>query len=211
MEANNLVNLYCKHFSYTPEVILDFGTHDLRDALILARAFPSAKVYAFEANPTYFGISLKNNIFPDRVTVYNKAVSDKDGTIDFYLTRGNIGASSILKPIDWIPHTSDGAVNKITVESTRLDTWAQQNNISKIDVMWMDAQGSELLCLHGLGSYISDVRMIQSEVGVKAYYEGHTLHPEIHDYLTQHGFEMIFQHHDWSHEDNVVYINKKFI
>ena len=209
MDAHNLVSFYKQHFNDSPKTILDFGAHDLRDTLILAEAFPDAKIYAFEANPEYYSICVNNNRFPDRITVTHKAISNQNGTISFYLTPGNIGASSVLKPLDWIPWTNDKTVNEIIVEATRLDTWLEQNGIDQVDVVWMDAQGSELLCLQGMGSYLDKVKMLQTEVGVQAYYEGHTLYPEVNAHLIQCGFEQIYTQHDWSHEDNLVYINKK--
>jgi hypothetical protein len=138
-------------------------------------------------------------------------VSDIDGQTNFYLTVGTPGASSLLKPIDWIPWTDNKTVDEYPIECVRIDTWANKNNIDKIDLMWMDVQGSELMCLQGVGKYISDVKMIQTEIGTQAYYQGHTLFPEVHDYLVSNGFELMFRQHDWSHEDNVVYINKKFV
>lgn len=209
MDAHNLVNFYKQYFDSPPKVILDFGAHDLRDSLILAEAFPDAKIYAFEANPEYFERCVYNNRFPERITITHKAISNVNGTINFYLTPGNIGASSVLKPMDWVPWTSDKTVNEIVVEATRLDSWLTQNGIEEVDLVWMDAQGSELFCLQGMGSYLSKVKMLQTEVGVQAYYEGHTLYPEVNAYLIDHGFEQIYTQHDWSHEDNLVYVNKQ--
>jgi FkbM family methyltransferase len=211
VDATNLVSLYRERFREEPKIILDFGAHDLRDSLILAESFPTTKIYAFEANQEYYNRCLSNNRFSDRIFVFHLAISNENSTVEFHITLGNVGASSMLKPIDWVPWTTDNRILKVNVPSIRLDTWMVENNIPFIDLIWMDVQGAELLCLQGLGENISKVKMIQTEVGVQAYYEGHTLYPEIDSFLKQNGFRQIFRKNDWSHEDNVAYVNERFV
>jgi FkbM family methyltransferase len=211
MDAHNVVALYKQHFTESPSTILDFGSHDLRDSLILADAFPDAKIYAFEANPELYEDCVLRNIHPDRISVSRNAISNKNEQIKFYLTPGNIGASSMLKPIDWVPWTSDNRTIEILADAVRLDSWLPNQNILAVDLVWMDVQGAELLCLEGMGEYLHTTKMIQSEVGVQAYYEGHTLYPEIDAFLLSNGFLQLFRQNDWSYEDNVVYVNTRYL
>jgi FkbM family methyltransferase len=209
MNAHNLVEMYNKHFSEKPKVILDIGCHDLRDSIILSNAYSDARVYSFEANPEFYEISIRTNPYTEKITVVNKAVSDKSSQIKFYVTVGNKGASSILKP-NMVPWSSSNEMYVVTAEAVRLDEWLLENNVPSVDLIWMDAQGAELLCLHGLGEYINDVKMIQTEVGILPYYEGHTLYPNIKEYLNSRGFKELQYSPDWSHESNVVFINEKY-
>jgi FkbM family methyltransferase len=205
MDATNLIRLYNEYFAEHPSVILDVGSHDLKDALILANHFLNAKVHAFEAMPMMYDVCVRNNNIPDRISVINAAVTNKDSIINFYKINGWLGASSILEPV-----TNDNNTDIVPVEGIRIDTYAKSHNISKIDLIWMDAQGAELLCLEGIGDYIYDVKMIQSEVGIQAYYKNHNLYPEIKSYLEEKGFRELQYVPDWSHESNVVFINTKY-
>lgn len=210
MDARNLVEHYNQYFDQHPSTILEFGAYDLRDALILAEAYPEAKVYSFEANPELYDLSVNNNRYPERIFIKNAAVFNENTKINFYVTPANVGASSVLKWSSFVPWTEDTTTHVIEVDAIRLDSFLDEQNIPTIDLMWMDAQGAELLCLQGLGTRIENVKMIQTEVGIQAYYEGHTLYPDIKKYLEEHGFEEILYSPDWSHESNVVFINKKF-
>ena len=74
----------------------------------------------------------------------------------------------------------------------------------------MYVQGAELLVLKGMPKMLATVRGIATETGLKPYYDGHTMKPDITEYLRQ--FNLIEQYskigpgHDY--ECDVVYIRK---
>lgn len=77
--------------------------------------------------------------------------------------------------------------------------------------MWMDVQGAELLVLKGAEELLKRTKIIMTEVGLKPYYEGHTLKVEIDSYLAAHGFvelEGAFQLNGFDYEANTIYIRK---
>ena len=120
-----------------------------------------------------------------------------------------------------VPWTLEKKVRKIQVDVVTINKFAKQNNIQNIDLVWMDVQGNELRVLKGMTDYLSKVKMIQTEAGVKEYYENHTLFYEIKDFLSNYGFEIIYNTLEggrdfndgvtWEFETDVIFVNKRFL
>ena len=136
-------------------VIFDVGSRDCAQSIEFYNMFPNSKIYAFECNPNTLNICKKNiEPYSDRITLIEGAVCDYDGTIKFYpinqsKTRttwadGNPGASSLFKSNG--KYTVETYVqDEITTNAHRLDTVMKNHNIPKVDIIWMDLQGAELL------------------------------------------------------------------
>ena len=84
-----------------------------------------------------------------------------------------------------------------------------ENNINRVDGLWMDAQGAELDILMGAKNIISNVQFIMTEAGIKPYYHGHTIKSNIDNYLAEYGFYEVLtatkQNHEY--ECDVIYLN----
>lgn len=171
-------------------VIFDIGSRDCIQSIEFYNIFPNAKIYAFECNPNTLPICRTNiEKYSDRITLVEGAVCDYDGEIKFYpidqektITSwedGNPGASSLFKSNG--TYSDEKYVqNEITVNCHRLDTVMSKYNIEKIDIIWMDLQGAELLALKGLDEFITDVKYIYTEVSHKPIYENQVLFNELH-------------------------------
>jgi len=219
--ANILVQHYKQIFGDTNQVgtIFEIGANNLEDTRILNYNFKNAKIYAFEPRLETNNISINEN-----VKVFNYAVSDIDeDKKSFYIVEGWEGASSLLMPKKekGVPWTLEKKVRKIEVDVVTINKFAKQNNIQNIDLVWMDVQGNELRVLKGMTDYLSKVKMIQTEAGVKEYYENHTLFYEIKDFLSNYGFEIIYNTLEggrdfsdgvtWEFETDVIFVNKRFL
>ena len=219
--ANILVQHYKQIFGDTNQVgtIFEIGANNLEDTRILNYNFKNAKIYAFEPRLKTNNISINEN-----VKVFNYAVSDIDeDKKSFYIVEGWEGASSLLMPKKekGVPWTLEKKVRKIQVDVVTINKFAKQNNIQNIDLVWMDVQGNELRVLKGMTDYLSKVKMIQTEAGVKEYYENHTLFYEIKDFLSNYGFEIIYNTLEggrdfsdgvtWEFETDVIFVNKRFL
>ena len=100
------------------------------------------KVFAVEPSPLNYNL-LKTNLDNqkmDNFSVFNIAIGDKDGEIEFIVTE----KSNLCKV-----KTSDKEVNElenikvIKVQSKTLDSFVLENNIEKIDFLRMDLEGYE--------------------------------------------------------------------
>ena len=109
-------------------------------------------VYSFEPIPRIFRI-LEQNVKVNGFAVtgkshlYNCAVSDKNGTSDFYCTPQMCGQSSNL--FEPLTQTDE----KISVQVVTLDE--KLNQAGKIDVIKMDVEGAEYSALCGMKKLIS--------------------------------------------------------
>jgi len=211
MLIDNFISFINSHGGINPKIILDVGSRDLDQSIEFSKTFPTSTIHAFEPNPSQFDICEKKSKTCPNVYVYQFAVGDVKGQLDFYLTLGNIGASSLLKPID-VPFASTQDCKKISVDCVRLDEWLIENNIESVDVLWMDTQGVELLALKGMGDFLKNVKFIHCEASVSPYYEGHILKTDLEEFLTQNNFKVEFIPcpHPYG-EGDILAVNKDYV
>lgn len=126
--------------------IVDCGAHIGLSVLYFKRRFPSARITAFEPNPLTFQLltrNVRNNGFHD-VQLVNAAVSDRAGSLDFYVPRD---------PTNW--HWGDSAVKNLwydeqtwlttTVPSVALRAYLTE----PVDCLKLDVEGLETDVLLG--------------------------------------------------------------
>jgi len=191
---------YLKKVGYdttTPAVILDVGSRDCNESLELSRAFPNARIFAFECNPQTLPLCRKAATDCSAITLCPYAVNTYNGDCTFYpidpaRTRttwpdGNPGASSLFKANgDYRPETY--VQNEIQVPCRRIDSVLQELGVDHVDLIWMDLQGAELIALQSLGSYLDKVHSIHTEVTHRAMYTGQNMFSDIHAFLLEKGF-----------------------
>lgn len=120
--------------------------------LAATRIGKSGKIYSFEANPEIFEILLHNiavNGLLERAELINKAVSNKSGTIKFHTLNRLRGASNITGFSQEILNKYGDEVKVIEVEALSLDEYFNNKDVG-IDVIKIDAEGSEALILKGM-------------------------------------------------------------
>ncbi len=181
-------------------IIFDIGSRDCLQSIEFYHRFPNAKIYAFECNPNTLPICRKNiENYTDRIQLIEGAVCDYDGTIRFYpidkektvtsWKDGNPGASSLFV------NNGNYAVEKyvqyeMETNCHRLDSVMKTFNIPRVDIIWMDLQGAELLALKGLDKYIDTVQYIHTEVSYKEMYTGQVMFEELNQFILSHGFQI---------------------
>ena len=167
-QNTNMVDRRLAHLAGKIEVdsikqILDIGSWHLGQSIEFAGIFKQARIDAFEPVPESYELCLKNReglseADKERIRVHNIAISDKTGEVSFYPIDGenssvpNIGASSMFKFIDGLNGTPFGqnlTQKEIKVKAETLDKWCAENKIKKVDIMWVDVQGAELLVFKG--------------------------------------------------------------
>jgi FkbM family methyltransferase len=203
--------------------ILDIGSWHLGQSIEFANLFQDAHIDAFEPVPDSYQLCLNNLNSLDeqkknRIRVHNFALSNTEGEISFYAVDTSIpqkidaGFSSLFKFSDGLKNSyyGDSLVQKeIKVHTRTLDNWCAENAIKEVDIMWIDVQGAELLVFHGSDKVLANTRIVMTEVGLKPYYEGHTLKADIDKYLLAHGFQELdhaFELNGFDYEANTIYI-----
>lgn len=223
MVAQRLAHLLEKTDLTNISHIIDIGSRDLQQSIEFSNVFPEATIDAFEPVPTSYEICISvYNKLADRqkskLNIHNLALSNTVGNIPFYpidpilSSVPNIGASSMFKFVNGLngsPFGQNLIQNEIIVKTSKLDNWCLENNISNIDIIWVDAQGAELLIFQGAEKILKNTRIIMTEVGLKAYYEGHTLKTDIDRFLDELGFKEVESSFELSvpgYEANTIYI-----
>lgn len=139
-DVNGVLRKYIKN----GDIVVEAGANNGSETILLSYLVGSnGQVFAFEPIPKICEILRKNielNNFQDRVEIEEIALGKNiDARTGFYLMPDdapNQGMSSKYKFAE--------AGNKIIVNETTLDSFAEKKGINKIDFIKMDIQGSEL-------------------------------------------------------------------
>ena len=129
--------VYTKYFDIEDDyVVFDIGANIGAFTMFAAFHAKNGKVYSFEPEKESFGLLFENTHLNDfkNIRMINKAVSNKTGTSDFYLSDDNAGGHSLY---------SCRADKKVKVPTVSFEEFIKKNKISKIDFLKMDCEGGE--------------------------------------------------------------------
>ncbi|KKT29432.1 MAG: Methyltransferase FkbM family [Candidatus Azambacteria bacterium GW2011_GWC2_45_7b] len=128
--------------------VVDIGAHIGYFARVLSKLVGRAgAVYAFEPDEANFKMLKSNTEHLKNVKTYQLAVSDRRGSVDFYLSGGRSGNHSTIA----------GVVldqKKVTVEAVDLDSFFVDAKIQRVDFIKMDIEGGEPAALAGMKNVI---------------------------------------------------------
>ena len=166
-------------------VILEIGCNDGLHTREFLRLFPRATVFAFEPDPRArerFAAAVND----PRVRLFDLAVSDVDGEIDFHMSNGAPTAEcAAVLPKGW---DYSGSIRKptghldahpwctfdqtIKVKTQTLDGWCQQYGVNHVDFIWADVQGAEGDLVSGGRRALANTRFFYTEYSDWPLYEG---------------------------------------
>jgi FkbM family methyltransferase len=165
-------------------VVLEIGANDGSSTHMLLNAFPQAKIYAFEPDPRAVAKFKARGPHP-RVRLFEMAIGARDGTADFHVSSG--------LPPDGVAYYSQGwdqsgslrrpnttkffwpwlkFENIIRVPVKRLDTWASEHGVGKVDFVWADTQGAEADLIVGGEQTLAVTRYLYTEYSNHEWYKG---------------------------------------
>ena len=186
-------NKFLKFLPKNP-IIIDCGAHVGLDSIEFSK-IPGSTVYAFEPVDEVYvklieNVKLIKNIKPCKI-----ALSDYDGAGLMYVSSGDSdGSSSLLKPKKHLKDHPNVFFNtQQKVECKMLHTWANDNNIVRIDMLWLDMQGAEQKMLSASKSILDTVKIIHTEVNLHETYEGIESYKSFKTFLKKKGFKIIVE------------------
>lgn len=213
--------LFNKH---DPIIIFEIGACEGEDSIKYAWLFPFSKIYCFEPLPDNIKL-IHDNFLKYGVlnaTYYNKALSSKNGTAEFYVSSGRPkGASdsdwdygnkssSLLPPAKHLETARFIQFDKrIEVETITLKSFCNTNNINSIDFIHMDVQGAELMVLEGAGDFIASINAIWLEVSKVDLYKNQPLAKHVKRFMKNNGFILITSEINGIQGDQL-YVSKSF-
>lgn len=138
------------------DVVVDAGANIGYYTVLLSRAVgPTGKVYAFEPNKESFNL-LKRNVKENdcnNVVLINKAISNKEGEIKFYVNENDKASSSTLEETKHLG-------TEVIVNCTTIDKEVAES----VDFMKMDIEGAELDGLIGATKLLKNCGKMVLEV-----------------------------------------------
>lgn len=201
-EPITAIPFFAKYMPDDP-VIIDAGAFDGVEGSILARTWPRGRVHSFEPIPEIFEKLVQTASKTPNMSIYNYALSTTDGKsvmfISEFATQPGIAthSASLRAPkehIQYAPHVV--FPRSITVDTFKIDTWAELNGIDHVDMMWLDMQGVELEVLKASPKILATTRVILLEVEFVEAYEGQYLYEDIKKWFEEKGFTLIWCNFD---------------
>lgn len=198
-------------------VVVEAGAYDGRDTQKMAAQWPQCTIHAFEPLPEIYERLEANTVHLSQVHRYPLALSDHDGTALFYIserpTRPGVAsqAGSLHKPKQRLLKSPLIFPRTASVNTITLDTWATQNNITTIDLMWLDTQGHELAILQNAPRMLEYVKVVLAEVSFIESYEGQPQYEDVVAWMADHGFEHVgrdFEDTNKSFFGNALFVKK---
>lgn len=182
-------------------VILEAGVCDATDTLQFKKIWPKATIYGFEPNPDFYKKATMKTSGLKNIKIYNKALFQYSGNIQFFVSNKYAAASSVLEDnltqIVLPPNHPGPSVDQlsyedepINVECITIDDWAKSTNISHVDYLWLDTEGAELNILKTATSILPKVKVISVEVNFQEFRREMTLFPDLYEFLYSQGFRI---------------------
>ena len=193
-------------------IILEVGAYTGGDTIKAAKLWPKATIYAFEPIPQIFDQLQANCKDFSHVHCFQRALNDATGKAKMFISSGSsFMSSSLLRPKEHLKYHPDVFFTRtIEVETSNLDEWAKQNNVDRIDLLWITMQGAEMEMLQAAPEMLKTVQAVYTEVHKYEVYAGCLLYPEMKKWFEARGFIAVVEELDrWPDFGNVLFIRKK--
>lgn len=155
----NITSLY-RHHIKPGMVVADVGSHmGYYSVLAGSLVGETGYVHAFEANPVIFETLFKNvfiNGMIDSSTTNNVAVYSHADKLNFNTLERATGGGSIVHFTNEYKDAFRENVTSIFVDSISLDEYFQRQPSFKLDVLKIDAEGSEPFIFKGMKKVINE-------------------------------------------------------
>jgi len=175
LDVQKHLHRYLHKNAHEVKKLIMVGAHLAFEMDDMLKRYPSMESVLFEASPRYSSALEKRFRNERRVKVFKSAVSNKNGSVEFFET--NLSGSGSLLQVGSLAKDSYGLAKaeSYTVDCTCLDDHARTHNYDRdeVDCLWVDVQGAELQVLHGATETLKRVHSLFIEISaLQPLYEG---------------------------------------
>tara|TARA_B100000700_G_scaffold186761_1_gene205828 strand:- start:2096 stop:2740 length:645 start_codon:yes stop_codon:yes gene_type:complete len=189
-------------------VIIEAGVYDGSDTAWFAQRYPKGEIYGFEPLDAPFQLAYNRLCNFDNVTLCKYALGDTTGDGNMYECDWRSGCSSLKKPTGHMKfHPSIKWVGETKVDVINLDEFASENGIERVDLMWLDMQGSENEVIQSSKNIVEKTKYIFSEVSIMNMYDGVPLIEEYKSNMSELGFNVIWEDLPWKDMGDLLFEN----
>lgn len=186
-------------------VIFDVGAYTGTITEKYKKLFPKATIYCFEPFQASFKKLQEHYKACDRIKTFRMAVGDRTGKRTFYLN-SDLSCNSLLRPLssrERYSNSNSEVVDTTKVDVITLEDFCRKESISRINILKLDVEGSELSVLKGASELLKQevVDLIYTEVMFVAHYEEGVQFFELSRYLFDYGYT-IFNLYDLKRSEN---------
>ena len=150
------------NFITKPKNIFDIGANIGAASFFFAEHYPESKIYSFEPARDLMPILQKNLNDYKNVSIIYKAVKDiNDKKSKLFIDSHNYDGSSLHS--EYINSNDLNVNNFEIVETINIADFCLENKIKEIDILKIDAEGSEYDILNSLNNSITKISVIYCE------------------------------------------------
>jgi len=203
-------------------IVFDVGTNTGNELYAAITSGQDADFYAFEPVPEIYNDLLERFKGHDNAKFFQLAVSNYNGKASFNVSneqsQGEV--SSLLEMVDNVKNNWGHVAacfeytHKIDVDVITLESFIEEHNIPYITYLHVDAQGSDLNVLKGLGSKLHLVQggAVEAAIKYNVIYKNQCMIDEVVNFLEQNNFEIvrIEPNDQWNNEANIQFKNNNF-
>lgn len=166
------------------KTIMELGVRDGLFTKVIQDFYEAEEMICVDANPNLIETIRRNQLTCKNTKLFNTALFDKKGSIEFYLNEDG-GSSSVFDH----PFCT---TEKIKVPCNTMDDFCRENGIVKLDLICADVEGAEASIFRN-SEIVNECKYIITEVKFDEFFKGKNF-PNIQDMknsLHPLGFKMV--------------------
>lgn len=177
------------------QIIVEAGAADGVDTMEFTTIFPNATILAIEPVSSQFNYLNDKFKGVEHVKLHRIALDSKSGETQIHIGSNDgylqgHGSSSLMNPTkhkDLFPQIKFNQTE--IVQTQTLIEFCNLNDVSYVDLLWLDLQGKEFDVISGSEEFIkSKVKLIHIELSRIQLYENMKTEKDVHRYMKSIGF-----------------------
>lgn len=174
------------------QTILDAGANVGQFTLAAARAYPDARVLAFEPVPNAAAILRRRSSGNPHIEVHECALGRENGELTLFQNEySHVSSALSIHPKNPHPNYDPTKVQALQVKVARLDDCVLANDLAAPALLKLDVQGYEREVLAGAHGILSGIEYVVVEAAFVELYQDQPMFEDLHGLLCESGYELV--------------------